>query len=134
MRFESNVYFLADTGRTNRSGDPIISLYRQSLPYTTQPLEVIEGVENIQMRFTLRGDTGAARYLTADQLEDGDAADIVSVQLGLLLRSHDRVSDSPQSESYRLAGQLVNPDYTNATGRHQLRMAFNSTVRVRNRR
>lgn len=134
MRFESNVYFLADSGRTNGAGDSITSLYRQSLPYVSQPLEVIEGVENLQLRFTLSGENGNVRYVTADELEDGDAANILSVQIGLLMRSHDRVSDTSPSANYKLAGEFVSVEIPNTGNRHRMRMAFNSTIRVRNRR
>ena len=134
MRIESNVYFLADTGRTNKSGDAITSLYRQSLPYTNRPLEIIEGVEGFQLRFAVRENDDELRYLSPSDLEQSDAANIVSVQMGLLMQSYDRVTDTDETGTHWLAGQLIDPDAGNQTGSRRLRMAFNSTVRVRNRR
>jgi len=134
MRFESNVYFLADTGRTNSAGDRITSLYRQALPYTNPPLEIIESVEDFQLRFTVRENDDELRYLSAADLDENDAQNIVSVQMGLLMQSYDRVTDTDQTGTHWLAGQLVDPDAGNPGNSRRLRMAFNSTVRVRNRR
>ena len=134
MRFESNVYFLADTGRTNSAGDPITSLYRQALPYTNRPLEIIESVADFQLRFTVRENNNELRYLRATDLDTNDAENIVGVQMGLLMQSYDRVTDTAQTGSHWLAGQLITPNADNQSSNRRLRMAFNSTVRVRNRR
>ena len=131
MRFESNVFFIADTGRTNRAGDTVRSLFKQSLPYTSNPVEVIEGVELLAFRFGLRGDESAdITFVNPEDL--GDQADnIVSVQIGLLMQSHDRVRDDNDTKSYTIAGNIINA--TAHAGDRRLRMPFNSTVKVRNR-
>ena len=62
----------------------------------------------------------------------GDQADnIVSVQIGLLMQSHDRVRDDNDTKSYTIAGNIINA--TAHAGDRRLRMPFNSTVKVRNR-
>ena len=132
MRFESNVYFIADTGRTNRAGDTVRSLFKQSLPFTSSPVEVIEGIELLELRFGLRSDSENGN-ITFVKPEDvgAQAANIVSVQIGLLLQSHDRVRDEDDSKSYLLAGNFITA--ANHGADRRLRMAFNSTVKVRNR-
>jgi len=131
MRFESNVYFIADTGRTNRAGDNVRSLFKQSLPFTSNPVEVIEGVELLELRFGLRGDdTTDLTFVEPDDI-GAQAQNIVSVQIGLLMQSHDRVREENDTKSYLLAGNIINT--TTHAGDRRLRMAFNTTVKVRNR-
>lgn len=54
MKFESNIYFLADTGRTNESDDAVISLYRQSVPFTSPPQEIVESVDVFRVKYGIR--------------------------------------------------------------------------------
>ena len=52
--FQSNIYYVADTGLENENGDPITALYKQSLPYNdaaNPPTELIQGVEKHAHRF-----------------------------------------------------------------------------------
>jgi len=131
MRFESNVYYIADSGRTNRAGDTVRSLYKQSLPFTSNPVEVIEGVELLELRFGLRSDESNDLTFVKPENIGTQAEKIVSVQIGILMQSHDRVRDENDTKSYLLAGTVINSNAHAADRR--LRMAFNSTVKVRNR-
>lgn len=136
MEFFANSYFLADTDRTNKRGETIRSLFRQSIPYTSDPVEVVEGVELFRVRFGLRDDTTPnIDYVTADDL-NGREAQIVSVQVGLLMQSYHHVLDTNDSNFYNLAGSAIAPGGNNPTshaGDRRLRMAFNSTINIRNR-
>ncbi|PID60959.1 MAG: hypothetical protein CSB44_08780 [Gammaproteobacteria bacterium] len=139
-RFESNIYYIGNTGRTDSSGNAVLSLYRQSLPYTNAPIEMVEGVTNLRIRLGFRDRTagGAIEFVTPD---DADTADgrVEAVQIGLLLRSRERLSDQDDKRSFNLAGDTISAaasenamDNTYASDRH-LRLAFNASVSVRNR-
>jgi len=139
MKFEANIYFVADSGRTNESGDSVQSLYRQTLPFSSSPQEMIEGVEQFRVKYGVREeDSDNMSWVTADQV-GGDFSTVESIQLGLLISSKERVSEANDSSTYRVAGDLVVPDSANATGlTHpgdtRLRQAFNTTISIRNRR
>ncbi len=138
MQFHSNVYFLADTGRTNASGDAIQSLYIQTLPFDSQPLELIEGVEVFRVRFGLREEgSNDIEFTTADQIA-GRESEIVSIQIGVLMQSHDLVLDEIDNNSYEITGLQINPAANPAANEHaadrRLRMSFNTTINIRNRR
>jgi type IV pilus assembly protein PilW len=146
MRFESNIFYIGNSGRNNASGDPVYSLYRQSLPYSNPPVEMVEGVANMKIRLGFRNRSsvnadnityvtpaGAAAQLTA-------GARVESVEVGLLLQSYDSISDRPDNRSYKLAGQILTPGSstsgaaTTHPGDRRMRLAFNTTISIRNRR
>ena len=137
--FESNTYYIGDAGRTNDNGDPIRALYLQSLPYTTAnpPVELIRGVDNMRVAFGMRsGNT--LRYVTPDN-SAFDASLVESVQVGLLMSSRERISDQDDTRTYMLAGQSIGPQKgsdngTQHPGDRRFRLAFNTTLKVRNRR
>ena len=137
--FHSNTYYIGDAGQTNDEGDPIRALYLQTLPYTSAnpPVELIRGVDNMRVAFGVRsGDT--LRYVTPDN-SAFDASLVESVQVGLLMSSRDRILDQNDTRTYVLAGQSIGPQEgsdngTQHPGDRRLRLAFNTTIKVRNRR
>lgn len=142
MLFTSNVYFIANTGLSNDAGDPIRALYRQSLPYDAPPVELIQGIENLRIRFGVRQSDNTLRYFlpNAAGLNPGD---IESLQVGILMSSWDHAASNPDEQTYVLAGQDIEPETNitdaNASGlKHaadnRLRLAFNTTIKIRNRR
>ena len=144
MRFEANVYWVGDTGRASAAGDPVLSLYRQTLPYdaaTNPPIEMVEGVANLKARLGHRAappGTGIAYVRPGDAPPDDDGVDVV--ELGLLLQSHERVADAAPARVIRLAGI----DHDGAAGAadaadeypldRRMRVAFETAVTIRNRR
>lgn len=144
MRFVSSVYYIGDTGQTNRNGDAITALYRQSLPYgdmaNNPPTELVSGVEDMRLAFGIRTGVESLTYvLASDPLYDPRR--IESIRIGLLLNSHDRLAADDDTNTYVLAGQMIEPKNgagANAAGTHDSdarhRLAFNTTVKVRNRR
>jgi len=141
MKFEANVYFLANTGRKNQSGDDITSLYRQTLPFDSPPQEMVEGVEQFRIKFGIREEK-------SDDLQWGSAKDVAgefekvqSVQIGLLMASYERLLPANDAKSYFVAGDLVVPETANGTlntpthaADKRFRLSFNTTINVRNRR
>jgi len=140
MKFNSNVYYVADTGLVNESGDQIRALYMQSYPYNDDDnpaVEVVQGVENMRISYGLRNDDTLA-YVTADNplfLPD----QVESVQIGLIMASYERIADQDDTNTYVIAGQSILPSTSSINalthpqdGRY--RLVFNTTVKVRNRR
>jgi len=140
-RFTSNVYYVGDTGLKNEDGDRITALYEQSLPYgdpDNPPTELIQGVENLRVSFGTRDFTGTLRYM---QVNDPlfNPVNVESVQIGLLMTSWDRISQQDDNNTYVLAGQTIpasssSTDGTTHLSDRRFRLAFNTTVKVRNRR
>jgi len=142
MRFMADVFYVADTGRNNDSGDDVYSLFQQSYPYvaTNPPVELIEGVENMQVRFGIRdsSNTDAVKFVTADST-DFDPQRVSSLQIGLLLSSYEAVAESDDTNIYVLAGVPIVPESAAATNLthpvdKRIRQAFNATVELRNLR
>lgn len=141
MKFNSNVYFVGTSGKTNDRGDAIRSLYLQSLPYDAgnPPTELVEGIENMRVRFGVRQDNGAMAYFAAN--ETGyDSTRIETIQLGILMSSHDRIRNEDDNQTYVLAGLEIPPNENTVTDglthadNRQFRLVFNTTVKIRNRR
>ena len=143
MPFRSNVYYVGDTGRDSESGGDILALYRQTLPYasTNLPTELVAGVENMRIAFGVRDSGGTLRYVTPDSTAFSPAR-VESVRIGLLMASREQITSQDDEKTYTLAGQAIPPYDAAATTldgethpvdrRH--RLAFNTTVKVRNRR
>jgi len=140
MRFESNAYFVADSGRDDSNGNDIRSLFvldTTVAPITDAiPTELVEGVESLQVLYGERMPNGSLRYLQADDAQL-NMAQVASVQVGLLIRSIDSVTSGDDTKTYLVAGREIGPaggttTVTHSGGRY-LRAAFNTTVRLRNR-
>ena len=146
MRFEANVYFVGDTGRRSGGGDPVLALYRQALPYTSAPVEMIEGVANLKLRLGFgrpEGDGGEGLiYVAAADSDDPMLAglQVESVEIGLLMQSREAITDTAGTRSWELAGTRLSAGTagdgaaTHYPSDRRLRLAFNTSVRVRNRR
>ncbi len=145
MRFEANIYYVGDTNRVNGAGDKIYSLYKQTLPYTEQntPIEMIEGVANLQVKLGFRDpDNAASMGLTFVSPEDSATTPgrPEVVQLGLLMQSYDSILEEEDTSTYYIAGtelipaeEPVNSSIHYASDK-RLKLAFNTTVKIRNRR
>jgi len=145
MRFEGNIYFIGDTQRLNGAGNKIFSLYKQTLPYTAKntPIEMIEGVANMQIKVGIRNpDETNDRTLQFLDPEDtaGLSGRIEVVQIGLLMQSYDPILEQTDDSTYQLAGNELDasPAPVDSSKSYasdkRLKLAFNSTVKVRNRR
>ncbi len=138
MRFEAHAYYVANTPRFDSDGDPVPALYMLDL---SQPggvaMELVEGVENMQLLYGQQMDSGQIRYVSANAA-NLDFEEVISVQIGLLINSVDKISSTDDDRTYQVAGQSIGP-VTGSTilkhsGGRQLRTSFNTTVRMRNQR
>lgn len=141
MRFESNAYFVADSGRKDNNNKTIYSLFVldtgvSQTPYD-DPVELVEGVENMQILYGEQLANGQIRYLAAND-PALNINDVVSIQVGLLIASVEDVSADQDNRTYRLANVKVGPPGSTEVVKHEggrlLRAAFNTTVQLRNRR
>lgn len=143
MRFNSNTYYVGDTGLTNEQGDPVTALYQQALPYgdpvNNPPTELVRGIENFRVAFGVRTSISTLSYMRPTD-PGFDSREIESVRIGLLMTSYDRISQIDDQNTYVLAGQSIVPSSAAGggdgfhAGDRRFRLAFNTTVKVRNRR
>lgn len=144
MRFVSNVYYVGTTGNQNADGDDVTALYQQSLPYgdaiKNPPTELIRGIENMRISFGLRTGTDSLVYVAPDDSRF-NATQVETIRIGLLMNSYNRISDTSDANTYVLAGQAIESKQAGAAtsanvhaGDERFRLAFNTTVKVRNRR
>ncbi|WP_431066884.1 PilW family protein [Methylotuvimicrobium sp.] len=123
MLFNSHTYFV----RPGASGQPALwRLDNTRIASATNPLEYVEGIENIQVLYgeDTNQDRAANQYVTANNV--GNWANIVSVRISLLARSiDDNLTAQPVDYTYN--GATVTP------ADRRLRRVFNSTIAVRNR-
>ena len=142
MPFSTHVYYVGDTGIDNRDGEDIRALYQQSAPFgdpeNNPPVQLVRGVENMRLSFGVGTGGGRLRYVDSTDT-DYDAAQIRSVRVGLLMSSFDAIAVDDDTTTYVLAGHDIEPstsatDATAYKADKRFRLAFNTTVKVRNRR
>ena len=145
MRFEANIYYIGDTQRTNADGENVLALYRQSLPYVlpttgaiVPPIEMVEGVTNMQLRIGMQeAPPGDSVRFVAPENVSVTPGEVATVELGILLESFDSVAELTDTSSYTLAGKTLTagtaPTDTTYRADKRMRIAFNSTVDIRNR-
>lgn len=129
--------------QSNKSG-----LYCTGSRTKGQPLELIEDVENMQVRYGVlvgAGNTATTRYLTATEINAGIASwgNVNSVQIALLMRSSgkhvlkgskqvaesDSISSNATTVNYNLLGTTIK--INNKDGR--LYRVYSTTIKIVNR-
>lgn len=141
MPFTTSIYYVAATGEDRSDGSPLFALYQQTMPFDetdNPPVMLVEGVENMKILFGIGSNNGGLRYVNAESAAY-DPSRIRSVRIGLLMSSYDPLLDNVDSSSYQLAGESVTRSSTSSAAEfyaddRRLRLAFNTTVSVRNRR
>jgi type IV pilus assembly protein PilW len=131
--FHNITFYIADSGRKNMADDNIISLYIVDI--NGEISELVEGIENLKILYGVTNDVGNISYISADHADFNDR-NIVSVQIGMLLRTADQVSQYADEKTYVIAGESVGPPNGNTVIKHSggkyVRHAFNSTLKLRN--
>lgn len=124
-RIRSFTYFVG------QGGDGTPALFREFLDgqgIVTE--ELISHVESFQVAYGI-DDTGnlvVDRYIAANAVGANQWNNVLSVRLGLLVRSPDEFSDSADTQTYQVAGTVLNP----VDDRRQRRV-FETTIALRNR-
>lgn len=141
MRFNARVYFVGDTGEVDENGNAVTALYQMDPPFdgSNPPVEIVQGVEAFVVSFEVSDAVGRRRTVAA-----GDAtfnpANVTSVRIGILMASQDPIAEQDDNTTYSLAGVEVPPVTSgNASagepahaGDRRFRLAFNTTIKVRN--
>jgi type IV pilus assembly protein PilW len=138
---ETNIYFIAPGVGENSSGDAPLSLWRKS--GTTGPVELVEGIENLQILYGVSTDGNGTpnQYRRANEV---NMANVATVRVTVFANTIDDVGGTSstthgcgvQNCAYTLQGGVLagyddNPD--NTDGRDGLmRRAFTKTFMLRN--
>lgn len=135
--FMSSIYFMGETDRTDSDGNTINALYRQTLPYTSAPVEVISGIDSFRVMFGIIDEDGNMIFASPSDAHF-DPASIASVNVGMLLKSDTPTAVLADTKTYNVAGYSVIPG-NGSTGMSYVsdkytRSAFNFSVSIRNRR
>ncbi|WP_372865579.1 PilW family protein [Spongiibacter sp.] len=135
--FESTNFAVRDTGRDTVGGLPIYALFTQQIPISSggvlgPAVEIIEGVENMQLSYGLDtdGDRSVDEYKTADAVTDWLEVLAVRVELTMVANDESVVGETGDVDAqsvYDSAGNLLD----NADGR--MRQVFSSVFAIRNR-
>lgn len=128
MAYRSNTYFVRDTGRQNLIGQPIQAL--SVIDANGNRSDLLDGIEDMEIDYgeDLDNDGNADWYVDADQLGggSGNAGNVVSVRINLLVRSVEGNITSQVVTINNFHGGAVNP------ADKRLRRVFASTTQMRN--
>ena len=117
---ETVTYFLRDDG-----DGPV--LWRRNGAANAQQL--VEGVEGMQILYgvdIVNNDGRADQYLSANAVTDWSG--VVSIRIGLLLRTLDEINPEPDTNTYNVNGVVVDP-----VDDRRLRRVITTTIALRNR-
>ncbi|HJT98999.1 MAG TPA: PilW family protein [Rhodanobacteraceae bacterium] len=133
--------YLAIFVALNDDGVPVLKVQHfENGSVTLRADELADNVENIQLLFgrdtTVPRDDTVDDFKTADffagvgTAEQQDTAwqKVISVRIGLLVRSPDSNSGTSHDAAYQVAGESVNPQND-----HRVRQVYETTVALRNR-
>ncbi len=123
--FLSNIFFIAP----GETGEPALymAMWNPVDPDDYTILELADGVADMQILYGVDnagGDESADDYITADNVTDW--SDVRSARVNLLLQSEDNLTSESRSFTFNGAD-------ANAGNDRRLRMAFSTTVTLRNR-
>ena len=121
LRARTNRYFIGLDGDGNHA------LFRKSNDDSAEP--IVDGVENMQVLYgeDTDGDLSANSYLAANAVSNW--GNVVSVQIGLLVRTPDEYGPDVDNDTYRVLDELaIDP----ANDRRQRRVV-STTIQLRNR-
>jgi type IV pilus assembly protein PilW len=135
MEYNSNTFYVADTGRDNSSGNPVHALYQRDAGGLTS--ELVEGVSNLQILYGEELADGNVRFVPASTATL-DMSNVKSIRFGVLVQSNNGSLDADDDKSYTLPGDTIFPaGTTGATATYAvdatLKRVFISTEKLRNR-
>lgn len=133
-RFFSNTYYVGETGRRDASGQPVTALYR--LAHGGDRVELVQGVETLQVRYGERLNNGNIRYSDVND-HTINWGNVTSVRLSMLVSGMDRVLSEDDTNTYQLTGTEVGPAGSGADIQHpsdrKLRRVFSTTIFIQNK-
>lgn len=131
-QFNVHTFYVGDTGRRDASNNMVPALFRRDI--NGNVIELVEGIERLEIRYGEVLSTGNIRYTSADSMSASDWHKVVTVEVGLLARTTREVLTTQDTAVYRLTGAVVTPNTAEAyTPGRYLRKVFTTLVEVRNR-
>ena len=127
---ETNTYFIAPGQGENNSGQAPLSLWRKS--GTTSPVELVEGIENLQILYGVSTDDDLTPNQYVSSINDVSLKDVVTIRVTVVANSIDDVGGS----SAPTHGCIIQNCYTGedeAAIDGLIRRAFTQTFMLRNR-
>lgn len=122
-KFNSTTYFI----RSGASGQPALwRLDNSTAVGGSNPVELIEGIENMQITYGVDNDTDGTPnyYISANDVSNADWPMVVSVRINLTARTIDD-NLAAQTRNYTFNGA--------ATSDRRLQRVFTTTIAIRNR-
>lgn len=92
---QTALFFIGDTQRKNSQGQPIYALNRYVLNKRNLPHELIDGVEEMQVRYGMMVQQQLV-YLPASKIGKADWNKVLAVKIHLLLNSVEPAAEKPQ--------------------------------------
>jgi type IV pilus assembly protein PilW len=89
---ETNTYFIAPGQGENNSGDAPLSLWRKS--GTTSPVELVEGIENLQILYGVSDDDDLIPNQYVSSINDVSLKNVVTIRVTVIANSIDDVGGS----------------------------------------
>lgn len=126
---ETNTYFIAPGAGQNSSGDTPVSLWRKA--GTSKPVELVEGVEDLQIRFGVStdGDRVPNQYVLANEVISW--TDVTTVRVTVVANTIDDVGgSSPPTHTCDIQTCLPGEPTNGIDG--LMRRTFTQTVMLRN--
>lgn len=135
-RLNSHTYFVADTGRNNAGGQDITALYREDEDPSTPAVEIVDGVEDLQIEYGLDTDGDGdidtfrpSRPSGGTAMSAANWADIIAIRVSLLVNSVENASGTLAPYTFAPAGpNPINPPANDL----RLRQEFSALISVRN--
>ena len=127
---ETQTYFIAPGAGQNNNGDTPLSLWRKS--NTTVPIELVEGIEDLQIRYgvSTNGDLTPNQYLLANEVVDWK--NVTTVRITVVANTVDDVGGL-MSPTHTCAVQTCYTGEDPVTGIDGLmRRSFTQTIQLRN--
>lgn len=116
------LYYIGRRTPSATDPKPGPSLYRREGTGNAQ--EMVEGVENMQILYGWEVNPGSVQYVTAEMVSDWNQ--VVSVRIGLLLRSVDEVTTVRDGATYLVGDTIIDP-----VDDRRLRRVMTLTVDIR---
>ncbi len=127
---ETNTYFIAPGQGENNSGQAPLSLWRKS--GTTSPVELVEGIENLQILYGVSTDDDLTPNQYVSSINDVSLKDVVTIRVTVIANSIDDVGGS-SSPTHGCTIQNCYTGKDEAAIDGLIRRAFTQTFMLRNR-
>jgi len=125
---ETNTYFIAPGQGENNRGQAPLSLWRKS--GTTSPIELVEGIENLQILYGVSTDDDLTPNQYVSSINDVSLKDVVIIRVTVIANSIDDVGGS-SAPTHGCTIQNCYEDEEEIDG--LIRRAFTQTFMLRNR-